>query len=82
MKLFIITVLLLISYLANSQDQSFDQELFDGYGKFIEGSLNQQRFKHHEIQPLIKDIALKDGFEVRKVGESIEGRSLSLISVH
>jgi hypothetical protein len=81
MKLFIITVLLLISYLANSQDQSFDQELFDGYGKFIEGSLNQQRFKHHEIQPLIKDIALKDGFEVRKVGESIEGRSLSLISI-
>lgn len=81
MKSFIVTVLLLMPYLANSQDQSFDQELFDGYGKYKESSLSQQRFKHHEIQPLIEQIGLKEGFEVRKVGESIEGRSLSLISI-
>lgn len=81
MKSFIVTVFLLISYSANSQDQSFDQELFNSYEKYKESTLSQQRFKHNEIQPLIKKIGLKEGFEVRKVGESIEGRSLSLISM-
>lgn len=63
------------------QQVDFPEKLFSGYENHQEPSLGERRIKHADLQPLIAKIAEDPRFLVRKVGESIEGRSLSLISV-
>ncbi len=63
------------------QEGDITDKLFSSYEKYKEPSLGERRIKHADIQPLIAKIGEDPRFEVRKVGESIEGRSLSLISV-
>jgi hypothetical protein len=55
--------------------------LYDTYDSYKESALTNRRIKHHEIQPLIERFRSKEGYTVQQVGESIEGRPLSLISV-
>ncbi len=55
--------------------------LYDTYDRYKEATLTKRRIKHHDIQPLIAKFRNKEGYTVKKVGESIEGRPLSLISV-
>jgi hypothetical protein len=62
-------------------DNSIDRVLFEDWEKYREKTLNVQRIKHKDLQPLIDAFRGKSEFEVRKVGESIEGRNLSLISI-
>lgn len=64
----------------SGQTESFTQRFYETYDSYKETALNKRRFKHHEIQPLIDRHAENLGVEVRKVGESIEGRALRLIS--
>src|SRR5690606_22754694 len=59
----------------------FTTQLYASYERFREPSLDQRRIKHAEIQPLIEKFRDNPKFEVNKVGESIEGRSLQLISI-
>ncbi len=61
--------------------ESITSELYDSYDQFKEPSLQKRRIKHHQIQPLIQKFDANPKFEVQKVGESIEGRDLSLISI-
>ena len=56
-------------------------QLFDTYEQFKEASLDRRRIKYVDILPLIKKYAALKGFTVTKVGESIEGRTLNLISL-
>ena len=63
-----------------AQTESFTQRFYETYDSYKESALNNRRFKHHELQPLIDQHAKDFGVEVRKVGESIEGRALRLIS--
>ena len=78
---YLIPLFLFLPFLAQTQNPSFDQKLFDDFEIYREQSLTKLRFKHNDIQPLIEQISNKQGFEVRKLGESIEGRNISLISV-
>jgi len=55
--------------------------LYDTYDTYKEPSLNKRRIKHNDIQALIQQFKTKEGYTVKNVGTSIEGRSLSLISV-
>ena len=55
--------------------------LFDTYEQFKEPTLDRRRIKHAGILPLIQKYASTEGFTVTKVGESIEGRDLNLISL-
>lgn len=64
-----------------SFSQSFDSQIVAGYEGFKELSLKERRINHKDIQPLINNLKSKPFFEVQKVGESIEGRALHLISV-
>lgn len=43
--------------------------------KFKEAAITHRRFKHADLQPLIQKHS--DSFEISKLGESIEGRSIS-----
>ncbi|MCP9201455.1 M14 family metallopeptidase [Gramella sp. GC03-9] len=75
-------VLLLILMIPNSIFSQIDSDhiFYENYETYKTEDLDQRRFKHQDIQPLIDNYRTKADFEVRKVGESIEGRSLDLIS--
>ncbi|WP_420601702.1 M14 family zinc carboxypeptidase [Flagellimonas sp.] len=68
------------SFYAYSQE-TITNELYATYEQYKEPSLQKRRIKHHQIQPLIKRFDANPKFEVQKVGESIEGRDLNLISI-
>ncbi len=70
--------LVLTSY---SQNENFSQELFENYNNYQEKTINKRRIKHHEIQPLINSLKSENGFEVNILGKSIEGRTISMISI-
>ncbi len=72
---------LLISDVGCAQENDITTNLYDSYEKYKETTLNKRRIKHHEIQPLISKFASNPNFQVNTVGSSIEGRSLSLISI-
>lgn len=70
----------LISYALPAQNQDSLQQLWKSYPDFKEKSLEHRRIKHQDILPFIKKLKTDDRFKVQKVGESIEGRDLFLIS--
>lgn len=67
--------------LCQAQTADLTSSLYDTYGKYMEPTLNKRRIKHAQLQPLIDSYRNHPDFTVRKVGESIEGRGLSLISI-
>jgi len=75
----------LIAYLFTisgfSQNTDITESLYETYEKYKEPSLEKRRIKHHEIQPLLSTLKKDSRFTVKKVGASIEGRTLSLISI-
>ncbi len=78
LRLFLI---LCIPIFGISQTQDITTELYDTYETYQEESLNKRRIKHSEIAPLIANAASNPKFQVSKVGTSINGKSLSLISL-
>ena len=84
MKNLQIILLVLISFTCTlntfSQDKKFIHQLWESYPDYIENSLKHRRIKHADIIPLIAKLKDNDRFKVQKVGESIEGRDLFLIS--
>lgn len=63
------------------QAQDFTSSLYSTYDTYKEKSLDKRRIKHHQIQPLINKLSYDANYTIQKVGESIEGRDLRLISV-
>jgi len=55
-------------------------QLYYNYESFIEATLQNRRFKHSEILPLINNLKNKDIFTVTKTGKSTEGRDIFLIT--
>lgn len=74
-------VLILFGFSFPAQPQDFIKELWDSYPEFKQESLENRRIKHNDILPLIRNFKTDARFNVNKVGESIEGRDLFLISV-
>ena len=75
-----LTISLIFSlFMANAQD--ITKAVYNSYEKYKEPSLNQRRIKHRQIQPLIDNFRANPKFTVKKVGESIQGRDLNLISI-
>ncbi|HET8855848.1 MAG TPA: M14 metallopeptidase family protein [Salinimicrobium sp.] len=64
-----------------AQSGDFSERLYNTYEQFKEETLKDRRFKHSDIMPLIEQYRENEQFSVKKVGESIEGRSLNLISI-
>lgn len=61
--------------------QDITKKIYNSYDKYKESVLDERRIKHYKIQPLISQFTEDEKFTVTKVGESIEGRDLKLISV-
>ncbi|RIV47577.1 peptidase M14 [Flagellimonas pelagia] len=70
----------LLSLTITAQD-ALTSKLYETYEKYKEPSLEKRRIKHNDLKPLIEQLKSNPKFEVQKVGESIEGRDLNLISI-
>lgn len=73
--------LLLISFGLSAQDTQFYNELYEKYPEYKEEGIDQRRFTHDTVVKLIKKQEDRPDFKIKKVGESIEGRSLNLLSI-
>ncbi|MDX1542425.1 MAG: M14 family metallopeptidase [Christiangramia sp.] len=82
-KIKLLLLFLLHSWYGNVEAQTYDfaKRIDDTYEQFVNDEISTRRFKHSDILPVIRNYGKKPGFEVNKVGESIEGRSLNLVSL-
>jgi hypothetical protein len=78
---FLIIIFALSGFSTFAQPSSSALELWENYSQFKEESITHRRFQHKDIAPLIMNLKRNDEFNVQKVGESIEGRDIFLISV-
>lgn len=65
----------------SQSQEAITSNLYETYEKYKEPSLDKRRIKHRQLLPLIQRFNVNPKFEVKKVGESIEGRDLNLISI-
>lgn len=81
----ILVIVVILSWIqsceSTAQDTDFHHVFAENYENYRVAAIDRRRFKHHEIQPLIEKYVVDKRFAVRKVGESIEGRDISLISI-
>lgn len=78
----ILLVLFLSSYLLTfGQTDDFTKNLYSTYEKYKEPTLDKRRIKYAEILPLIQKLKKDRDYTVKKVGRSIEGRDLHLVSI-
>ena len=74
-----ILLFMMLTIQSNAQSVPLHQELYEAYPSFQEPTIKDRRFKHADIVPLIR--SLKAPFEVKTVGQSIEGRDIFLVKV-
>uniref|UniRef100_UPI00404A1AF6 M14 family zinc carboxypeptidase n=1 Tax=Fulvivirga sp. TaxID=1931237 RepID=UPI00404A1AF6 len=60
-------------------DKTFSQDLWLKYDGYKEATIKNRRFKHEDVTNYLS--TLNAPFTVTKVGESIQGRSISLVSI-
>lgn len=56
-------------------------EFFDKYDNYKENSLQTKRFKHKDIETLIKRLGRVSDFKIKNLGKSTQGRSIQQIKV-
>ncbi|WP_029035515.1 M14 family metallopeptidase [Salinimicrobium terrae] len=64
-----------------SQEEEVITKILENYEDYKETSLQDRRFTYSDLQPLIAKWEDHPAVDVRKVGESIEGRDLMLLSM-
>ncbi|SNY99896.1 M14 family zinc carboxypeptidase [Flagellimonas pacifica] len=67
--------------IATYSQEAITSKLYETYEQFKEPSLDKRRIKHDQLQPLIQRFDANPKFKVQKVGKSIEGRDLNLVSI-
>jgi competence protein ComGC len=77
---FVITLLILLT-LTSISAQTIDKQLYDAYEKYKEETIKNRRFKHADLQPLINELKEEGLFKVEKLGESIQGRDITMLSI-
>ena len=80
-KIVVLFLVIFISNLSIGQSHELTNQLYETYSQFKELSLTKRRIKYKSITPLIIAYSKNSKFKVQKVGESIEGRDLNLISI-
>ena len=69
-----------LSVNVSAQYLSVPSAAYETYEQYRESTITHRRFKHRDVEPLL--LALRDhpGFQVNKLGESIEGRAIYDVS--
>jgi hypothetical protein len=65
----------------SAQQEDITNSLYETYATYKEPALNKRRIKHRDLASLINSYRNNSKFDVTTVGSSIEGRTLSLISI-
>jgi len=80
---YLLTLLSIVCQVPFTFSQSHDlaERLMKSHEKYRETTIKNRRFKHKDIQPLIAKRRLNNAYQVSTVGESFEGRSISMIKV-
>ena len=73
--------LCILFFASYGQDNDITTSLYTTYETYKEPTLNKRRIKHENLQPLLAYYKNRPNFTVSKVGESIAGRDLSLVSI-
>ncbi len=81
MKQLILSFVCCVFMLNLSAQDKFYEELNENYKNYKEEGIKQRRFTHDEVMNLIEKQENNSDFTIKKVGESIEGRSLNLLSI-
>lgn len=79
-QLFLSAFALILLGNVQAQDE-LTSKLYETYDDYKESSIGKRRIKHADIQPLIEKFKTNPKFEVQKVGVSIQGRDLHLVSI-
>jgi len=79
-KQLLLSAVFLLVCNVQAQDE-LTSKLYETYDDYKEPSIGKRRIKHADIQPLIEKFKTNPKFEVQKVGESIQGRDLHLVSI-
>ncbi|MFX0556996.1 M14 family zinc carboxypeptidase [Maribacter sp. CXY002] len=74
-------ILMLFTAYGYSQNIELTSQLFETYDTYKEQTLSTRRIKHADIQPLLDNFKTKSTFKISKVGNSIMGRDLHLVSI-
>ena len=78
----LIFLLLFIPFMGiKAQQKNISEKLFSNYESYKEKKLTNRRFKHADIQPLIDHLKTDTDFQITDMGNSIEGRSIKMISI-
>ncbi len=72
---------LTIIFVTTAFSQDITDSLYNSYDQFKETTLNNRRIKYNNIKALTDEYRQNSLFKVQKVGSSIEGRDLNLISI-
>ena len=64
----------------NIAGNSFHKNLYNHYEHYCEQTISSNRIVHKEINQLLEKIKQRNLFTVKRLGESIEGRDINLIS--
>ena len=60
---------------------SLEESLFRAHETYKEKVLSHRRFRHQDLQPLLKKLREEPGWTVSEVGKSVEGREISLVKL-
>lgn len=80
-KITILSIAFLILTIFTTNAQDITEQLYETYEKYKEPTLGKRRIKHADIQPLLEKYGDNPKFKVLKVGTSIGGKDLSLVSI-
>lgn len=64
-----------------AQNIGIAEKLYYNYENYKENRIQQRRFKHSDIIPLINEIKRKGIFSVNNAGKSVDGRDIFLLSI-
>ncbi len=80
---FIVSTLFVLVFTMFSfgQTDEFYPKLYKNYDSYKEQSLKHRRIKQADILSLIEPLKANPNYQVQKIGESVEGRSIQMISV-
>ena len=76
-----LNILVLLITLSVAGQNDITSKLYETYDHYKEPSLDKRRIKYADLQPLIAKLGNDTKYTIKKVGRSIEGRDLTLISV-
>jgi hypothetical protein len=62
-------------------NQALEAALFQAHDAYKEWGLPHRRFRHQDLLPLLEALGREPAFTVTKVGESVEGREISLVKI-